>query len=397
MILLQRYYYQQMHRLFHSNLWHFEFSIWLHIFARSMIAVFIPIFLLKMGWSLSEIMLYYFIYTIFDAPLNFVARWLIWKIGARVTIFLSTLFYIAFLVVLYNLSFGNWALLILLALFSAIYDTLYWVAHIYFFMQCEDECDSMSSRVSFFHIVKTVAGIMAPIIGAIVLIFFSNKILIALSIIVLLLSIIPLFQTGQVTDRPSKKPQSIKEFFKKGEGLREYIMQGFFSFHNVAEAVIWPIYIYIIFENFESVAIIPIIVAVTTMFFTYFTGKIKKDDRRKIIIIGSFFIALVWILRLIILNNLFYYISVALIGLFSILVALPLESSIFERGRKKDALSASTYRNLFSMTPRILFFGVLYILLEIFQISFMIAIISMFILMAISYGFVFKGPIRSFK
>jgi MFS family permease len=397
MILFQRYHYHQIDKFFHTDFWLFETSVWLHVFARSMIAIFIPIFLLQMGWSISHVMFFYFIFNVFDAPLNFFAKWLTYKIGARKVIALGTLFYVAFFAVLYNLNVGMWSLLILMALFAAFYDAFYWVAHIYFFMRCEKNDRNISKGVSLLYIVKKIAGILAPIFGALILIFFDKQLLIGLSMIFLLLSIVPLFKIKDTRDRPDKKPKNLREFFKKGDGLKEYIIKGLFSFHNVAEGVIWPIFIYTIFKTVESVAIIPIMAAGTVIIFTYFTSKVKKTNRSQIMTLGAFLISITWILRLIIEGSIFYYVSVLLIGVFAMLVSLPLESNIYEKGEKKDALATSTYQNFFSMFPRILFYGALYLLLEVFQVSFIAAIVGMFIIIAINYIFVIKKPIKDVK
>lgn len=391
MILFQRYHYHQLEKFFHTDFWIFETSVWLHVFARSMIAIFIPIFLLQMGWSIGQVMFFYFIFNVFDAPLNFFAKWLVYKIGARLVVALGTLCYVGFFVVLYNLQLGDWSMLIWMALLAALYDTFYWVGHIYFFMLCEKNDRNISKGVSALYIVKRIAGVLAPLIGALVLIFANEKMLIIMSMIMLMLSILPLFRIKETKDRPAKKPKSFAKFFAKGDGLKEYIITGLNSFHNVAEGIIWPIFIYTIFETIESVAAIPVIVAGTVIIFTYFTGKIKKTNREKIIGLGALLISLTWILRLLIDNNIFYYISIFLIGAFSILVSVPLESNIYEKGEKKDPLSTSAYRNFFSMFPRIFFYGALYLMLEIFQVSFVSAIISMFIIVVINYLFVAKN------
>ena len=106
--------------------------------------------------------------------------------------------------------------------------------------------------------------------------------------------------------------------------------------------------------------------------------------------LGAFLISITWILRLVIDNNIFYYASIFLIGLFVVLVSLPLESNMYEKGEKKDALDTATYQNFFSMFPRIFFYGTLYLLLEIFQVSFIAAIIGMLMIMAINYIFITK-------
>ncbi|MBT4722889.1 MFS transporter, partial [Candidatus Falkowbacteria bacterium] len=122
MHLFHKYHSLKIYRLFHSEFWLFELSVWLHVFSRAMIAIFIPIFLLNLDYSLSEVLLYYIIYNLFDLPLNFFVKWLIERIGARKVIILGTLFSVVFFIILYTLNSGNWTLIVLLALFGALYD-----------------------------------------------------------------------------------------------------------------------------------------------------------------------------------------------------------------------------------------------------------------------------------
>lgn len=385
MILYQKFHNEKLYRFFKSELWQFELSVWIHVFGQSMVSIFTPIFLLQAGYSIKEVILFYVIFNIFDAPLNFVAKNLTYKYGAKKVIALGTLSYIVFFLLLLNLPPHHWPWLIALALFMALYDTLFWVSHIYFFMSCSPNDDNVSEDTSFLYIIKRIAGFLAPILGALILIFFSEKILILVSISILLISLWPLNKIKHSKDKPNKKPLSLREFFQTKEDLKEYILVGLQSFHGVADGVIWPIFIYTVYNSIESVAIIPIIVSVATIIFTFFTGKVKKDKRESIITLGAFFIALVWILRMIITNEIFYYISVFLTGMFIILISLPLESIIFEKGEKKNALSASAYRNFFSMFPRIFFYGFLYIFLDVFKISFLSAALSMLLIVVVSY------------
>jgi len=81
---------------------------------------------------------------------------------------------------------------------------------------------------------------------------------------------------------------------------------------------------------------------------------------------------------------------------FTILVTLPLDSEMFEKGEKKDALDTSMFRNAISMFSRGLLFIVLFVIVEIFEFSFVSAAISMFVLMALNILLRVKG-FRSFK
>ena len=365
----------------HSEFWLFELSVWLHVFARSLIAVFIPILLLTMEYSIPDVMAFYFAYHLFDVPLNFFARWLIRKIGARHVIILGTLWSILFFVVLYNLPPADFMWLMLLAVSAALYDALYWVAHIYYFMESSKHRKAASKDTSIFYIVKMVGGILAPAFGAAVLIFFTDKVLIGLSMGILALSIVPLLGMTHVEDKPKGKQLRFHEFFKTWADLRDYVTTGLYGVHASVEGIMWPLFIFVALGSIESVAIVPIIVSITTIVFTFFAGHIRKKSQTKSIVLGALFIALIWGLRLMVDDTIFYYASIFLVGLFSVFIIIPTDSRLYEKGEHGDSLTASTYRNTAAMSAKLILFGALVVLVNVFQVSFMLAASSMVVLM----------------
>ncbi|MFC1622802.1 MFS transporter [Patescibacteria group bacterium] len=379
-----------LNRLTHSDFWLFEFSVWLHTFAVSMVAIFIPIFLLQIGYSIGEVMIFYLIYNIADVPLNFFARFLTRKMGARWVIILGSIAAILLFVSLFELTPGNWPLLILVAIFAALYDTFYWVAHIYFFMKCSKDDENISKDTGIMRIIKRIAGMAAPALGALILVSWDRGALLWISIVVLALSLIPLFKIKGVDDKPKRKQKSFSEFFSSWDISRDYISSMLLTLHRSAEGVLWPIFIYLLFVDIEAVAILPIIVSATAVMFIYVAGKTKKQKRDFVMAIASMAIALTWIARLFVDDSAFYYISVFLIGFFTIFVGIPLDSYIFEKGEKIDTLSASTYRNTANMFANVILFGVLSIMVNVFDASFILASLSMFVVAGLSY-FVGQG------
>ncbi|MAF24163.1 hypothetical protein CL634_01050, partial [bacterium] len=151
----------------------------------------------------------------------------------------------------------------------------------------------------------------------------------------------------------------------------------------------WPIFIFLLFANIKSVASLPIIISVTAMVFTYFIGGVAKAGRQRLILIGSLAITGVWLARLAIEGPMFFYISVFLVGLFSIMITIPVDSNIFEKGEKRDALSASVYRNASSIIGRFILYSVLLLLVNVFQVSFSAAALGVFLLLLLNVS-IFK-------
>ncbi len=374
------------HRTLDSDFWLFELSVWMHTFARALIAIFIPILLLQLDYSVSDVMLYYFLYCLFDVPLNFLADSVVRRIGARAAITAGTLAAIAFFIILFALTPNNWPLIVALALAAAIYDTLYWVAHLYFFMESSKNRKSASKDTGLMSIARRLAGLLAPAFGALVLIFFSDKVLIPISILILLLSIVPLLKAKHVKDKPTKPKPTFKEFFPEWRNLRDYVITSLYGVHAAAEGIIWPMFIFLTFESIESVAIIPIIVSITAMIFTFFVGKLKRSHFKESIAIASTLIAVAWVLRFFFAVPTFYFVSVFLVGLFMVFISIPVDSSIYERGENVDSLTSSTYHNFFAMISKLIFFGVLALVSHIFPSTFWIAA-SCMILVALIAGF----------
>ena len=381
-------YFHHFSPVFRKDFWLFEFSILLHTIARSLVTVFVPVFLLNIGFSLGEVIIYLALYNGIDVPLNFFARWLTYKIGARKTIILGTLAAVGYFTLLLFLDTSNWSLLLGVAFAAAVYDTLYWVAHLYLFIETNKKGSDAGKQTGILYTVRRFGSLVGPIVGALILILANRDVLIAVSIIIFVLSIVPLLKMRYVKDKPDTKLLSFREFFKHIRERKDYASVALYAIHRGAEFSLWPIFIFTVFGSIEAVAAVPIIIAVTTMIFSYFAGQISSHKRGKMIIFGATLIVVVWMLRLMFDQGLFLYLSVFFIGLFSLLVSIPIDSGVFTRARNIDALSASTYRNAASMGAKFIFFAILAFLVNVFNASFIIAMLALFVLIFINYLFI---------
>jgi MFS family permease len=381
---LFHFYHHHYYKLAQSDFWLYELSVWLHTLARSFISIFIPILMLKAGYSVEAVIAYYVIYNAIDVPFNFVARRLIRAIGARRVIVIGSVMSIAFFLTLSIIGRG-WGWFLLLAFFAAIYDTLYWVAHRFLFAEANEGQADVGRNVGILYGVQRLAGMLGPAIGAAILIFGNQYILIGVGSVVFALSIIPLLYAGHLPDKPSKPQVSFREFFREPKERRNYLLTSLYAVHAAAEDMLWPLFIFVTFGTLESVAVVPIIVSVSAIVFSYFTGEAEKKYRKgKMITLGALVIAAIWILRIFVPLPAFYYASVFIVGLASILVSVPIDTRIYDRGRRLDPLSSSTYTNTSHMFAKFLLYAVLALLVNVFHVSFVLAAASLIAIIAVN-------------
>ncbi len=373
---IARFYDQNYLQKLTSDFFLFELSVWLHAVASGLVSVFIPILLLQIGFSIPVVIGYYIVYNLFDVPLNLVADKLVRIFGARWMIVAGTLFAALFFVILNAIEPGNLMLLLTLAIVAAIYDALYWVAHVFLFIKSNKKGGDVGKKTGLFYIARRLGSVAAPLVGAALLIFASKGALLWVGVIIFVLSLIPLIWVDDFSDMPEQEWVSWRTFFKAPEERNNYLTMVLFSMNRAAENVIWPMFIFITFGSIASVAFIPLVTGASTVGFAYFASKAKKTFRNRAIIVGAALIACTWVMRIFIEADWVYYVSILLVGFFTLLVTIPLDSNIFARAHTVGPLQTATMRNTTSMFGAFLFYATLGFFVYIFDASFVLAIIG---------------------
>ncbi len=373
-------------RIARSDFWLFEMSIWLHALALSLVSIFIPILLYKSGFSVNEIVLYYFLFNLIDVPLNFAVSAITRKVGARIVVIIGTfaaIFFVASLLNVNNLG-THLSSLIIIAIFAALYDTMYWVAHLYLFMQSDTEVDRAGKNTGVFYAVHQTAITVGPMVGAAILLFFNEQTLLLAVIVLFLTSILPLFVMNHPDDKPTKKLLA-QEFFQHPTVRRTYLSKMLYNFHTEVENTLFPLFIFTLFGTIQSVAAIPVTASIAAIIIALLLGNVPHERRRGAIMIGTIATIIVWIGRIFFMQPVFIYTSILLIGIFSYFVLVPLDSDIFENARKSgDPLSASTYRNAADMSANTILYGILLMVTQVFPASMAIAIVGLVVLLFIN-------------
>ncbi len=350
-------------KLFNTDLHLFESGVWLEAFGQALISVFIPILLWDVGLGIREIIIFYIIFNAFDVPLNLVAAKMIQKFGARLTMILATFAQLTYFILLYNLK-DSWTMIAALALFMAIYDSFYWVAHLYIFSSAAHKTGMLRNDVSTLKNVRILGMLVAPMIGAAILGAAGPSALIGFSALVMVASLIPLFRMRHLKFIPEKKTASFMKFFEKGSEKANYLFTSLDAVRQEAEDVIWPFFLFFTFKNLQTVAFAPVLMALVELIIITKVGRISyKRSIYKLISMGALGALCIWVARWFFFGNEFFAVaSVAVITFLVIMIDVPLEVSIFHRAHETEELAAVTYLNLFRMLAR----GLLYVGLYIF-------------------------------
>ncbi len=304
-------------------------------FAGSFIAIFVPIYLLTLGFVLKDIGIYFliqlttlFLFYVFGTKLN--SFW-----GIKTSISVGILVSIAYYILLNILSYSNLSY-IFVAIVSGISGGIYWAGfHIEFSRFCDKNKEGTENAL--LNIFSKVTGAIGPILGAILILEVSFNFVILLSAIFLFLSVIPLFWTR---NEKTNFKFSFREIFKadkKNKSLA-YIAAGIIG---IVGGTLWPVFIYLTLKEVLSLGIIVSITAVVEIFFIFFVGKLSDKHGKRILKTGIFTYSCSWISRLFFLSPIGIFFNNLYAALSTALIDLPFAKIIY--AKSKDAQDVSNY------------------------------------------------------
>lgn len=269
-----------------------EFNIFsfLSTFARSLIEIFISLYLFKNGISLHNIILFYFCVNMFAVPLSYVFV----KLGEKTKyIYIMIIGLIAFVIVqllLRNVINSNYYL-ILLAFVYSVYRRGYWVARRLYITEIMPT-NKTSGLFSIVLVLSQLASIVAGCVGSIIL---NNVGIVTLTIIsstLLFLSVIPLLGIKHNNvSKDIKLKESIKKYNKNN-----YLVFSFYELNNLL-TFIFPIYIALHVENsYFLVGNLNVISNIAIILFIMIYGKVL-DKNKNYIAISTMLVLLCTILK----------------------------------------------------------------------------------------------------
>jgi len=310
----------------------------LNSFAMAFVAIFIPIYLFQLGYSFQLVMLWMIIHHTTLLACAFLTVYISNKIGLVHSLHIRfVLLLIYFSLLLFGLK-DIPVLFYIIPILIGAEGAFYWMPLNILFVR-NTEAETMGTSMSKFFVIPKILGMLSPVIGAFVIIYFGFNWLFALAMIFLMFTFVPVFSLRSEKTNFIFSWQKIREIFKKN---KQYFIPEVID--NLAEdaIILWTIFIYLEFVSTLQVGIIGTIVSVTALFFTITIGKLTdKWNKYKLIKIGAVLVSLVWFINFavgeFIPNQWLFYIATIFATLSLKVFLVPYSSLMYNQARKDDA------------------------------------------------------------
>lgn len=263
--------------------------------ALAMVQIFEPIYLYRMGYSVSNIAIFYFfVYILYFFIMPYGAKFAN-RYGYENGMFIGSCLYIFFYLSLFLIP--SFPILFCVAmLIYAIQKSFYWPAFHADFAHNSTNTEE-GREISSYSISSSLMFVLGPIIGGLIITYFGFSVLFIIVSLLFLISNLPMLITKEeFTKRDFKYSFILKDIFKKKN------FKSLFSYIGYAEELIamvfWPIFMSVIIISYEKIGILSGISTMIMLIATLYIGKIcDKRDKKIILRLSSFFYAFTWIAK----------------------------------------------------------------------------------------------------
>jgi len=263
-------------------------------FAISLAGVFLPIFVINLGHSLDIALMFMLVFWIAHGIFVPFASKLSGVIGLKHSILIRIPLLVSFFALLAWAPgiANNLSVLFFIAILGGISEAIYWPSLHAVFIKNSSLVGETAQAGNLFAFPK-FAAVVAPLLGATILAVLGFPVLFAIVIVLMLLSVVPLFVTP---DRRESVTIDKKVFSSSSVYALLFLSKGILK---VSEAVMWPLFVFVMIGGFVNVGLAATFTALGIAIFTSFISKITKKMRRhQLLKIGAIGYLVIWVLRI---------------------------------------------------------------------------------------------------
>lgn len=268
-------------------------STFLKTLARSLVLVFIPIYLANLGFSVRIIALFYlfeFLGMILATPLGL---WMNHKIGVKKTMAVADVIFIFYMLAVANLKVLGPYLLVP-TLFFAVGSGLFWAAyHVDFTKNADRRAEGQ--ELSLIKAIIILASAFGPLIGSLVIVNLSFSSSFMAASILSIMAIVPLFFSR---DFKAPRPQFSLARLRKVDDKVKARSYAAFGMMQLTNETFWPLFIFYSVRNIVEVgALFTVTTLILVVVILWFGRRVDSSPRRSLVA-GVWLHAPSWLARI---------------------------------------------------------------------------------------------------
>jgi MFS family permease len=263
-----RYHWTEMRELFAS--------LTIQAFGISIIKIFIPIYLLTIGFAFQEVALIHMIWGLLSIPLHVLSMYLIPRLGVKHGLALGYIFSIIAFVLL-NATQDNKDMLVPSFILLALAEVFYWNSR-----HVESSYVIAKSKtgrnVSVAMVLTFIAAVLGPVFGGLVGQKFGLDAVLFVASAIIFIAIFPLFLSKEL-----RIPKNLTK--SKKIPVTQFIANFSFNADHKVGGGIWPVFVYLLLDSVSSVGILFSVGIIATVFITLIVGPLSDKGYKKLFIV----------------------------------------------------------------------------------------------------------------
>ena len=323
--------------------------------ALAMISLFIPIFLFKLGFTVAAVVFLELAMCVGCIVAHYFAIKYIPAWGVKKTLVISYVLNIILYLLLYQAS----ALLLrvdlnvylaIIAFFNVLASAIYWTGHHVYFFKTTTAANS-GLKAGLITIVPTLAGIVSPFLGGLLISVYGFKTMFLTSAILLAAAGGALLFSQDINvEKSNLQWKKIFDLRRFGKNLI-YFLEGV-GFH--ATSFFWPILLFLSAVKLASIGLLYLFSNLAFSVIGYYSGKFTdRGGNRRMITIGSLGHGSSIILRALATTVGAMTLWQTMGGTFGSILHIPLEAGFYKFSDRNDYYNAIMNRELYMFSGRI--------------------------------------------
>ena len=253
--------------------------------------IFIPIYLLGLGFSLSGVITWLLIHHLALLCGSFLTLVVAKKIGLVRCWYIRTIMVILFFAGLMTLPLYP-ALIFVLAVLSGLESAFFWIPFNIFTVR-KTEASTIGASLAFMQNASSFVGIIIPGIAAMLIVSYGYGLLYGLAAIFILLSLLPVLSLQQEAVSFQFNFSKIKEIILDN---KHFVLPEIFDNLGQDAQVIWSLFIFITALSILDMGALGVLIGVISMMVTHLTGQlIDRWSVKSLMRVGAVATTLLWL------------------------------------------------------------------------------------------------------